>query len=159
MLPIALTPFTISTFAMWLGKSQQGKFSSKGLSQTTHMGWAEAGKWPLNNWESLQATAQALGQELCWRMIHIFPKHLCKPPQGLASSQDQSTAGGASLEQSKDVRFVLFATGVLKPEGFSTPPCVNKRSKALVPLASLLPSTALWRTFQIHQCYFFLYWR
>lgn len=93
---------------MWKGKSQQGKFSSKGLSLTTHMSWVEAGKWPLNSWKSLQAAAQALGQEPCWRMIRIFPKHPCKPPQGLASSQHQSTSNGASLEQSRAKMSDLF---------------------------------------------------
>lgn len=138
---------------MWKGKSQLGKFSSKGLSLTTHMSWAEAGEWPLNSWKSLQAAAQALGQELCWRMIRIFPKHPCKPPQGLTSSQHQGTSNGASLEQSRaeqrcQICFVCHRW--FKARGFSCfPVCKQSAPKPLscwphFCLASI--STAVWRT-------------
>lgn len=69
----------------------------------------------------------------------------------------------SGAEQSKDVRFVLFATGDLKPEGFPASQRVNKvhQSPCLAGLTSALQALAqpCEGPFQIHQCYFFHYWR
>lgn len=94
-------------------------------------------------------------------LSQTFVQATSRPHFISASEYIQWSLSGA--EQSKDVRFVLFAMGGLKPEGSSTSPCVNKvrQSPCLAGLTSAWQALAqpCEEPFQIHQSYFFLYWR
>lgn len=166
MLPITLTRFTILNFCLCERASHWGSFLARDWAWPPTWAGLKQGSGP---WTAGSLFRQQLrhwgrsyvgGWSASFPNIHASHLKASLHPNTRVHPMEPLWSGA---EQSKDVRFVLFATGSLKPESFPTSQCANKVHQSPCPagLTSALQALAqpCEGPFQIHQCYFFLYWR